>query len=162
MSRWKEFPAEPVAGEWTRKQKRAITGAVAALVLGMPSISCALGAGAPLRVKAEMRKVDLSLKNSCANGSNQILAFRDWSITARSGDGGRGSGVLHIFLGLAGAGRGACSALLDSPRMALGRNGKPSMVPSGSGSRPISPAIGPELPQSLASSANMSRINAAT
>jgi hypothetical protein len=44
MSRWKEFRREPVAGEWTQEAETGLSpGAVAALVLGMPSVPSALG-----------------------------------------------------------------------------------------------------------------------
>jgi excisionase family DNA binding protein len=44
MSRWKEFRREPVAGEWTRKQKAGLSPrTVPAVVLGVPSVPSALG-----------------------------------------------------------------------------------------------------------------------
>jgi hypothetical protein len=116
MSRWKEFRREPVAGEWTRKAETGLSpGAVAPLVLGMPPVPSALGHALDGRRRG-CGEADLSPQ---ATASTDRTPAGVSGLGVLPGPDGRRAWRPPYLLGLAGAGWGTRSPVLDLAGMAL-------------------------------------------
>jgi heme-degrading monooxygenase HmoA len=139
MSRWKEFRREPVAGEWTRKQKRGYHRVRSLLwfwechqfqVLWV-TLSTAEGGDAE-KLTYHHKQLRQRIERQLGFQGLEYYQVRTEE----------GHGVLHIFWAWR-VPDGERARGSGSPRNGSRRNGKPCMGRRSSGSRLISPAIVP-------------------
>jgi excisionase family DNA binding protein len=115
MSRWKEFRREPVAGEWTRKQKRGYHRVRSLLWFWECHQFQVLWVTLSTAEGGDAEKLTYHHKQLRQRIERQ-LGFRGWSITRSDG---RRAWRPPYLLGLAGAGWGTRSTVLDLSGMAL-------------------------------------------